>query len=206
MQRMHNMKTRTITGRGLTTLAGAAALMLSVFSSVALGDGDASKIRWDIIKHPNLVVSPGGVASALAADKSMITLTGSGTFEPGGEVTGGGAWATFDASGKQIASGKYRIVNLVTWHPAPGTLPCPPVTDTIGNCADATAGLAVFRIQYSNGGLGKLVVSCHLPVGSSPSTYEGLTVSKGFVDYYLPVPPDPTGNGTLFHVVGRDDD
>jgi hypothetical protein len=200
------MRSRLITVRGLATLAGGAAVVLAVFAGVVRGDEDASKIRWDIIKHPNLVISPGGVASALAADKSMITLTGSGTFEPGGEVTGGGTWATFDASGLQTASGKYRIVNLVTWHPAPGTLPCPPVTDTIGNCADVTAGLAVFRIQYSNGGLGKLVISCHLPVGSSPSTYEGLTVSKGFVDYYLPVPPDPTDNGTAFHVVRRDDD
>jgi hypothetical protein len=53
--------------------------------------------------------------------------------------------------------------------------------------------------------VGKLVVSCHVPVGSPASVYEGITVSKGFVDYYLPENPDLTMNGTIFHLVGRDD-
>jgi hypothetical protein len=34
--------------------------------------------------------------------------------------------------------------------------------------------------------------------------YEGITVSMGFVDYYLPENPDPTMNGTIFHIVRGD--
>jgi len=97
------------------------------------------------------------------------------------------------------------VVNLVSWKAAPGTLPCPPITDDIAPCADARAGLAVLQIQYSDGGLGKLVVSCRLPIGSSPSTYEGITVSRGFVDYFMPENPDLTMNGTIFHVIHGDD-
>jgi hypothetical protein len=204
---MHKMSTRMITVPRLATLAGAAVVFLSVFSGVALGDRDDSRIRWDIQHYPGFVLQPGGEAFADAVDGSRIRLTGSGTFETDGhDVTGGGTWKTFAASGTLTGGGDYRVVNLVSWHVSPGTLPCPPITDDIAPCADARAGLAVLQIQYADGSLGKLVVSCHLPVGSPVSTYEGITVSRGFVDYLRPEDPDLTMNGTIFHVVRRDDD
>jgi hypothetical protein len=207
LERMRKMSTRLITVRGLATLAGATAFVLSVFSGVVLGDGDASTIRWDIQHYPNFVLQPGGEAFADAVDGSRIRFTGSGTFKTDGDdVTGGGTWQTFAASGVLTGSGTYRVVNLVSWHAAPGTLPCPPITDDIAPCADARAGLAVLQIHYSGGGVGKLVVSCHLPVGSPKSVYEGITVSRGFVDYYLPENPDLTMNGTIFHVIDKDDE
>jgi len=199
------MWTRMVAVHGLARLAGAFAVVLCLFSGVAHGDEDSLKIRWDIQHYPNFVLQPGGQAFADAADGSKIRLTGSGTFQTDGDdVTGGGTWETFDASGALTGSGTYRVLKLVTWYVAPGTLPCPPITDDIESCADARAGLAVLKIQYSDGGVGKLVVSCHLPVGSSPSTYEGITVSMGLVDYYLPEDPDLTMNGTIFHVVRGD--
>jgi hypothetical protein len=205
-ERMYKMRTRLVTVRGLATWAGAAAVLLSIFSAVARGDEDAPRIRWDIQHYPNLILQPGGEAFAAAVNGSKIRLTGSGTFRTDGhDVKGGGTWKTFDPSGTLTGSGTYRVLNLVSWHAAPGALPCPPITDEIAPCGDARAGLAVLQIQYSAGGVGKLVVSCHLPVGSPASVYEGITVSRGFVDYYLPQNPDLTMNGTIFHIVHGDD-
>jgi hypothetical protein len=173
----------------------------------ARGGEGGSKIRWDIQHYPGFVLQPGGEAFADAVDHSKIRFTGSGTFQAdGNDVTGGGTWETFSVSGALTGSGNYRVVNLVSWHVAPGTLPCPPITDAIAPCADARAGLAVLQIQYSDGSLGKLVVSCHLPVGSPDSVYEGITVSRGFVDYLIAEDPDLTMNGTIFHVVRGDED
>ncbi len=183
-----------------------ALVALSVVGGVARAS-EKSTIRWDIVRvdFATLTVSPGGHASAHTIDGSRIRLTGSGTFEPGGdEVTGGGTWRTFDASGTQTGSGQYRAMRLVSWYAGPGTLPCPPITDNVGNCADVSSGLAVLQIRYSNGGVGKLVVSCRLPVGPSPSMYEGVTASKGFVDYFFPEDAEATGNGTAFHVTPED--
>jgi hypothetical protein len=176
----------------------------------ARGGEGGSKIRWDIQHYPGFVLQPGGEAFADAVDHSNIRFTGSGTFRAdgadGNDVTGGGTWETFSVSGAPTGSGNYRVVNLVSWHVAPGTLPCPPITDAIAPCADARAGLSVLQIQYSDGSLGKLVVSCHLPVGSPDSVYEGITVSRGFVDYLIAEDPDLTMNGTIFHVVRGDED
>jgi hypothetical protein len=203
---MCKMSLGKITVRGAAALAGTAAIMVFVFSGAARGDGDASRVRWDIQHYPGLVLQSGGEAFADAVDGSKIRLTGAGTFKTDGDgVTGGGTWKTFAASGAQTGSGTYRVVNLVSWYAAPGTLPCPPVTDDIAPCADARAGLVVLQIQYSDGGVGKLVVSCRLPVGSSVSTYEGITVSRGFVDYLSPENPDLTMNGTIFHILHQDD-
>jgi hypothetical protein len=192
---------------GVVMMVGVGAVVLSLSSKVARGDEDGSQIRWDIQHYPNFVLQPGGDAFADAVDGSRIRLTGSGTFQTdGGDVTGGGTWATFSVANVQTGSGTYRVVNLVSWHVASGTLPCPPIADDIAPCANARAGLAVLQIQYSNGGLGKLVVSCHLPIGSPASVYEGITVSKGFVDYANPEDPDLTMNGTIFHVIRGGED
>jgi hypothetical protein len=196
------MKSKTIWTSGI------AFLFLTVLLTIAapVANAEAKHVRWDIQHYPNFVLQPGGEAFADAVDGSKIRLTGSGTFKTDGDdVTGGGTWKAFDASGTPTGSGSYRVLKLVSWYAAPGTLPCPPVTDDIAPCADARAGLAVLQIQYSwGGGVGKLLVNCRLPVGSSPPTYEGKTVSMGFVDYYLPENPDLTMNGTIFHIVRED--
>ena len=79
-----------------------------------------------------------------------------------------------------------------------------------GTLADNRAGLAFLRVAYSDGSKGILVVSCDLPgnpppgpAGSPHSIFEGITASKGFVDYWNRAAPVPRvdGNRTLFHVV-----
>ena len=174
------------------------------------GDGDETKIRWDIISvnFATGTLSAGGIASARANDNSKLTLTGSGTFEPNDpeEVTGGGAWTTFNSSGATTGSGTYGVKRLVRWELAPGTPPLP--NDNIGNLADNRAGLVVLRIRYSDGTQGILVVSCHL-VGTPDTVFEGITASKGFVDYWnRETPPAPPGNAnrTTFHIVPEHED
>jgi hypothetical protein len=76
--------------------------------------------------------------------------------------------------------------------------------DLIGDPAERSAGLVVLRVAYSDGEQGTLVVSCHL-VGTPDSVFEGITASKGFVDYWnreAPVGGFAPGNAnrTLFHV------
>src|SRR5712692_5907686 len=164
-------------------------------------------MRWDIISvdFGTGTVSAGGVASARAnLDLSKITLTGSGTYRsnPGNpqDVTGGGTWQTFNASGGSTGSGSYTLTGLVSFTMAPGTFPLP--HDNIGNSADAGSGLLVVRVAYSDGSEGTLDVSCHF-VGTPDAVFEGVTASKGFVDYWSrEAPPAPPGdaNRTAFHV------
>jgi len=203
-------------------LSALAAALLAVFTGGAAGGaaggGDNAKIRWDIIHlstlPPPTTTLAGGMASACAASScaNMITLTGTGTFRPGesGEVTGGGTWTT---SGFGAGSGTYRVRGFVSFVLAPGNLPSPPFTDGVtGVAADARAGLAVLRIAYSDGDKGVLVISCDLPgTPANLPIFEGITASKGFVDYWNRVAPQgvaPFGNRTSFHVLsgGEDDD
>lgn len=164
-------------------------------------------MRWDIIdvNFGTGTLSAGGVASARADDNSKITLTGAGTFRSNlgnpQDVTGGGTWKTFSPGGATTGSGTYSVTEFVSFALAPGTPPLP--NDNIGNSADNRAGLLVVRIAYSDGSEGTLVVSCHL-VGTSDAVFEGVTASKGFVDYWnREVPPAPPGNAnrTTFHVI-----
>jgi hypothetical protein len=198
------MTTRRVAWLGAVLLTAAAALYVSI---APVGAQD-SRYRWDIISidFATGTVSAGGIASALANDGSKITLTGSGTFRsnPGNpqEVTGGGTWAAFAPGGAPAGSGTYRVTRFVSFILAPGTPPLP--NDTIGSPADARAGLLVVRIAYSDGSSGVLIVSCHL-VGTPDSVFEGITATKGFVDYWNPeAPPAPPGdaNRTVFHIVG----
>src|SRR3989441_10099934 len=77
-------------------------------------------MRWDIISvdFGTGTASAGGVASARTnLDLSKITLTGSGTYRsnPGNpqDVTGGGTWQTFDASGGGGGKGTHTMSRLV---------------------------------------------------------------------------------------------
>jgi len=120
-------------------------------------------------KCKNLVCL-GSTASALADDGSMITLTGSGTFHADDpeEVTGGGTWTVFPGG-----NGTYKVTGLVRFNLAPGSVSNPNIH----------AGLAFLRIAYSDGSRGILAVSCMLP-GTPANVAEGITASKGFVDYF----------------------
>ena len=195
-----------------------------VFSAIFLltaartrADDDDTRIRWDIITlTAGPTVHSGGHASAKDNIGDTITLTGSGTFAPSSargdrdkksrRVTGGGTWMITTTAG--ISSlGTYKVTGFVRWDRAPGTFPA--MVDTIGNPADFRSGLAVLRIEYSDGSHGILVVSCH-GAGTPDSVFEGITASKDFVDFWNREAPSgtPTGanaNRTAFHVVNDDD-
>src|SRR6267378_1482362 len=158
-------------------------------------------MRWDIISvdFATLTLSAGGEASARANNGSKITLTGSGTYRsnPGNpqDVTGGGTWQT------STGSGTYQVTAFVRFEVADGTFPLQ--HDNVGNPADVRAGLLVVRVAYSDGSEGTLVVSCHIN-GTPDAVFEGVTASKGFVDYWnREAPPAPPGNAnrTAFHVI-----
>lgn len=187
-------------------------VMLSALSLVVLSAfvnlipsvaGADLTIRWDTISltFPGGVgtINPGGSDYALAADLTTIKISGHGTFGGGVPPTGGGVWATSGPSG--TASGTFKVTGLVKFDAAPGSLP-PGFVDNIGDRSTTRSGLAVLRIEYSDGSKGILIISCHQPVGSPSGLFEGITATKGYVDYWDRVPPVPrvNANRTLFHV------
>jgi hypothetical protein len=164
-------------------------------------------MRWDIIDvdFATGTLSAGGVASSLANDGSKITLTGSGTFRsnPGKsqDVTGGGTWTTFAPDASVSGSGTYEVTGFVSFTLTTGTPPLP--NDNIGDLADNRPGFAVLTISYSDGSDGVLSVSCHF-VGTSDAVFEGITATKGVVDYWnreAPPPPPGNANRTTFHIL-----
>src|SRR5258707_7159520 len=199
-------------------ILGAALSLLPMLVVADIRD-DAATIRWDIIHIVRFspsgnTIDAGGKASASAQNKSMIPVTGSGTFTLGDsdDVTGGGTWQIVAPPPESTSlSGTYRVTRLVRFEVAPGA-PNSNTKDLIGDgtLADNRGGLAILRIVYSDGSKGILVVSCDLPgnpppgpAGSPDTLFEGITASKGFVDYWNRVAPVPRvdGNRTLFHVV-----
>jgi len=131
-------------------------------------------------------LNPGGRATAMAVDCSIpprppsttppfgcttITLTGSGTFvvresrRPSRHVTGGGTWKVVAADGK-VTDGTYVVTELVHWEKSeplwvPECVdPTCETTDNIGDIRDATGGLAVVRVAYSDGTKGVLTLAC----------------------------------------------
>jgi hypothetical protein len=195
-------------------LLGVAVLALAAVLPLTAAAGGAQHVRWDIIHVSPIPITPpppvtfdaGGVASATAPDGETITLTGSGTFVAptgsnggSGAVTGGGTWTT-SAGG----SGTYEVKALVIWEFAsPQTLLIGgfPVTDNIGDTTERANGVAVLRIEFSDGQSGVLTVGCHGP-GAPPGIFEGIATTKGYKTYYnVPAPPADVDEGrTLFHV------
>ena len=180
-------------------------VMLSVIRVSVAQATSNDQFRWDLISvnFANGTVSAGGHDSAKANDGSKITLTGSGTFRSNSgnpqDVTGGGTWETFDSFGVSSGRGTYEVTGFVSFTLADGTFPL--TTDNIGNKADARAGLAVLQTAFSDGSEGVLTVSCHI-TGTPDSVFEGITMTKGFVDYWnRQAPPAPPGNAnrTVFH-------
>ncbi len=210
-----------ISRRQILKTAGAMGVIGALSSSTtALADDhheedneeEEARVRWDIISLSlgagKVVLSAGGRASAAAEDGSKITLTGSGTFRPGHRkpVTGGGTWSK-SAGG----SGHYKVTGLVDFDVAPGTAPSSTFADHIGELEDLRSGLAFLQIAYSDGSDGVLVVSCRLPADSPASLFEGITASKGFVDYWNRDAPSGTpgtanANRTAFHVLPKAED
>jgi hypothetical protein len=183
-------------------------LSCPVFAAAANDEREEARFRWDFVHFTSFApptFQAGGFASAHANDGSTIMLTGSGTFEVGesDEVTGGGQWATFSPSGAMTGSGTYRVRRLIRFELAPGTIVGTPIVDNIGDKAVAHSGLVALAIRYSDGSHGVLFVSCDLPVGTPPSVFEGITASKGFVDYWNRVAPvaNVDGNRTVFHAM-----
>ncbi len=191
-------------------LAGACLLILPVvFTVYAKDDREEGKFRWDIVHLTPPTLGAGGNASALANDLSKITLTGSGRFEVGDddEVKGGGMWTTFSPKGVETGHGTYRVTRLIRFELAPGTLVGTGLIDNIADIETAHAGLAAFAIRYSDGARGVLFVSCSL-VGTPPSVFEGVTASKGFVDYWSRVAPvaGVDSNRTAFHSLTNEEE
>jgi len=160
----------------------------------------AAHIRWDIVTLASGSPAPGGIASALSNNNSVITITGSGTFvAPAGgngtssATTGGGTFKIFTSDGTLRASGTYEVTGLVHWQEK-GTFPALP--------DNAIGGLAVLRVAFSDGSHGVLTVSCHAASGSSPAIFEGITMSKDFVDFWNRQAPvaGVDANRTQFHV------
>ncbi len=180
--------------RGSAPSGPAASKADRIAPSFSTASSSEQKFRWDIV---SLVAGSVGIASAKANDNSKITLTGSGTFETNDkdEVTGGGTWETFSSNGTSTGSGSYTVTGLVGFELAPGTLG-----------GDTRAGLAILRIAYSDGSQGILVASCHLP-GTPADVFEGVTASKGNVDFWNRIAPmaGVNENRTLFHALEEDD-
>ena len=195
-----------IQGAAAVGAIGALGLPSAVFAEG--GEEGGGRIRWDLIDLEFPDVFPGGEDTAFSDGKpmTMLTLTGSGTFRPGhaGDVTGGGTWTSDNPA--VGGSGRYRVTELVSWVRAPGTLLGTPLVDHIGNAADATPGLAVFRIKYSDGLDGALVVSCNLN-GTPAFVDEGINATRGFVNFFQPDVPGfgKHSNRTVFHLLHGDE-
>ena len=179
----------------------------SIFTAGAAGK--CKKVQWDIVSINFLTstVSSGGKAEAEANDDSEIKMTGSGTFTLGSpdSVMGGGTWKIRKEVAPDVevtlGSGTYAVQSLVRFVEAPGTFSLAFI-DAIDGATKARAGLAILRIKYSDGSPGILVVSCHL-TGTRDNVFEGITASKGNVDFFKRQKPeaDENENRTIFHVV-----
>ena len=208
---MH-IRTKRLLGLGAALTLGAVVVIFTTFASAE--SGSAQHVKWDIVSvspipiapPPAVTFNPGGVATAQTPEGVTITLTGSGTFvAPAGgnggsnAVTGGGHWSISGG-----ASGTYKVKELVAWEfasPQPLLIGGFPVTDNTGDTTERTNGVAVLRIEFSDGKSGVLTVGCHGP-GAPAGIFEGIATTKGFTTYYnTPAPPANVNTGrTLFHV------
>jgi hypothetical protein len=186
-------------------------LALATVLPLTAAAGGAAHVSWAIISLspippvPPFTFNPGGVASAQTPEGATITLTGSGTFvAPNGSnggssaVTGGGTWTTSTGG-----SGTYEVKRLVSWEFAnlqgdPGGLE---VIDNTGDTTKRANGVAVLRIEFSDGQSGVLTVGCHGP-GAPDGIFEGIATTKGYTTYYnVPAPLGTVDAGrTIFHV------
>jgi hypothetical protein len=222
------MDDRKLSRRQLLKAAGAlgvAAAALDPIKAFADDDEGGGRVTWDIINviakadEPNgLCVVKGGSASANSTDstpaattKATITVTGHGSFpntdKCSKNVTGGGTWAVTGTTDAACfpGSGTYRVIELLSWHPAPGRLP---IGDCTGDSGTPSSGLAKLRVLYHNENgtqrPGTLTVSCHLPADAPACVFEGITASIDYEDFWRNKPPAMSplvpGNRTTFHI------
>jgi hypothetical protein len=190
-------------------VTGAALDPLTAFAD----EGEGSQVTWDLVLlAAGPVVTRGGHASANtdSAKSSRITVTGHGTFPNvdgcSPNVTGGGTWTVVKPATETDTrcfgsptgvNGTYRVVELLSWRPAPGgSLPIP---DHTGDKGKPSAGLATLRVLYDNGRRGTLTVSCELP-GAPDCMFEGITASMDYEDFWSREEPTATDGRTLFHI------
>ena len=187
----------------------ATVLFLLTLAGASIVRGQDTKLRWDMLSvqfGASNMQSPGGRDSAVANDAAgkprlRITLTGSGTFtqwDPT-DVTGGGDYMIKDMQGNVVDFGSYTVTQLISWvfdSMQPGT------NQITGGAGDGRNGMAIFRIAFSDGSKGVLIVSCH-GAGASDDPYEGISVIKGKVHFQVPDPPvaNVDANRTEFTVV-----
>jgi hypothetical protein len=211
------MDDRKLSRRQVLKAAGALGVAAVAFDPIkAFADDDESsgRVTWDLINVNFVNGSPthitrGGHAEAKSTNgnhvvTAEITVTGHGTFpntdKCSKNVTGGGTWAVTGTTDPACfpGSGKYRVTELLSWHPASGTLPLP---DSTGDKGKPSSGLATLRVLYDNGRRGTLTVSCHLPVGAPACTFEGITASMDYQDFWQTEAAGAVeGNRTLFHI------
>jgi hypothetical protein len=214
------MGERRINRRQLLKAAGAIGAAAAVLEPANIladeGEGEG-RVTWDLVNVTTGCVMRGGEASAMSTDNSSppkptarITLTGHGTFpntdKSSKDVTGGGKWTvTSDHEACFPGHGEYRVIELLSWHPAAGTLP---LGDCTGDKGKPSSGLAILRVLYSNGRRGTVTVSCHLPAGPTPACmFEGITATMDYEDFWMNEAPvaGKEGNRTLFHVSSEDE-
>jgi hypothetical protein len=201
---------------GRSRLLWSVALALgSVIAAASVTFGGTLEVRWDIVSIQEGNALPGGVAFAMANDGTLMTLTGSGSVvipthgaRTAHAVTGGGTWETRGLVGQHVGHGTYAVTDLVVFEagpPVPVGTPLP-LNDLVGDPDDASAGLVVLRIAYSDGSDGILVVSCRLQgtpdAGFQTDTammFEGVTVTKGFDAFWRNFRIGDS-NRTLFHI------
>lgn len=151
-----------------------------------------------------IALYPNGSAVAQAVDCllqfgcSSITLTGSGTFVSPGNggssnaVTGGGTWQVSAECGLPttppspciVTKGTWVATELISWQKS-GSLVVPDcvsnadceTTDYIGDVREATGGLAILRVAYSDGTTGVITLACSGLEDPFP-VVEGVTASK----------------------------
>ena len=197
--------------------AGALGVLGVPAAAFADGEDEGRRVRWDLILVGTGCVAPGGQASAHSNDGSKITISGTGTFPDvrnkcRKNVTGGGSWTVVASDpGCFPGSGTFKVTELLSWTTAGGTPPLP--CDTIGEREDNTSGLAILRVQYSNGKTGTLTISCHF-TGSPSCVFEGITATMDYEDFWnreapVGMPGQPgfqEGNRTNFHILKGDED
>jgi len=215
------MDDRKLSRRQLLKAAGALGVAAAALDPIKAFAEDEStgRVTWDIV-NVNFVggnpthITRGGTAKARSTDgnhtvTAEITVTGHGTFPNADkcskDVTGGGTWKVMTPDSRCFpGNGNYRVIELLSWHPAAGTLPLP---DATGDKGRPSSGLATLRVRYDNGRRGTLTVSCHLPAGNTPAcTFEGITASMDYEDFWQSEAPGAgEGNRTLFHVSAEGD-
>lgn len=182
------------------------------FEQPSLGQENGDLYRWDIatvriaeageiggVQPGASIFTPGGTVVATGPDNRTLTLTGSGLFQAdqipriqdpriGKTASGGGTWIlrdpptiNFPFEGTVLASGRFTATELIHFQLAPGRAASDTI-DTIGAAENLRPGLAILRIQFSDGSQGTLTIQTRL-AGTPLSTTNQVHVVKGAVEY-----------------------